>query len=219
MPFITYDEMLELASLGAKVLHGRSVEMAKNFSVPLQVLNSFNHEPGTMVVKEYQQMEDIVVSGVAYNRNEAKISILGVPDKPGVAARLFGEVANHHIIVDMIIQNVGADGRNDISFTVSKEDFQAACDVVEAFKQAVGARGVLTDGNIGKVSVVGIGMKSHSGVAAQMFDALAHESINIEMISTSEIKISVVIRGDDVDRAVQAIHRLFELDRPPRLVV
>ncbi|MEN6627651.1 MAG: aspartate kinase [Candidatus Sumerlaeia bacterium] len=210
---ITYDEMLELASLGAKVLHSRSVELAKNFNVPLQVLSSFNHEPGTMVVKEYHMMEDIVVSGVAFNRNEAKISILGVPDTPGMAAKLFGCLGA--TAVDVIIQNVAADDRNDISFTVNRDELVQARELSEKFAAEVGARGVTTDDDIGKVSVVGVGMKSHSGVAAVMFDALAKQGINIEQITTSEIKISVVIRRGDIDRAVQAIHEAFELSDEP----
>jgi aspartate kinase len=212
---ITYDEMLELASLGAKVLHSRSVELAKNFNVPLQVLSSFTHEPGTMVVKEFQMMEDIIVSGVAFNRNETKISLMGVPDRPGIAAQLFSDLAKAQIAVDMIIQNVGAAGRNDISFTVSKEDYVAAKDQAEKFVKGVGAQGIHTDEKIGKVSIVGVGMKSHSGVAAMMFNALARNNINIQMISTSEIKVSVVINAEDIDRAVQAIHDAFELDVEP----
>lgn len=212
---ITYDEMLELASLGAKVLHSRSVELAKNFNVPLQVLSSFTHEPGTMVVKEYENMEDIVVSGVAFNRNEAKISIIGIPDRPGVAAQLFSELAKAQVPVDMIIQNVGSNGRNDISFTVSKEDYSAARELAERFIKEVGGQGIQTDEKIGKVSIVGVGMKSHSGVAATMFGALAKHNINIQMISTSEIKVSVVIGSEDVDRAVQAIHAEFELENEP----
>ncbi len=215
LSFITYDEMLELASLGAKVLHSRSVELAKNFNVPLQVLSSFTHEPGTMVVKEYPNMEDIVVSGVAFNRSEAKISIRGIPDRPGMAARLFGELNRNSIVIDIIIQNVAADGRNDISFTVHRDDFAQAREIAEVFVRESEAREVETDEKIGKVSIVGVGMKSHSGVAATMFGALAKESINIQMISTSEIKISVVINADDVDRAVQAIHQEFELHNAP----
>ena len=215
---ITYDEMLELASLGAKVLHNRSVELAKNFSVPLQVLSSFTEALGTMVVSNYQNMEDIVVSGVAFNRNETKISILGVPDKPGMAAQLFSRLGEARLGVDMIIQNVGSNGRNDISFTVSREDYVAARELAEHFVAETGAQNVQTDEKIGKVSVVGVGMKSHSGVAATMFGALAKQNINIQMISTSEIKVSVVINIEDVDRAVQAIHREFELEKEPQQV-
>lgn len=218
LDFITYDEMLELASLGAKVLHSRSVELAKNFNVPLQVLSSFTHAPGTMVVKEYKHMEDIVVSGIAFNRNEAKISILGIPDQPGMAAQLFSELGTAQVVVDMIIQNVGSNGRNDISFTVSKDDFAAAKALAERFVTVNGAAGVQTAEGIGKVSVVGVGMKSHSGVAATMFGALAKENINIQMISTSEIKVSVVIDDRDIDRAVMAIHHEFVLENEPQQV-
>lgn len=208
---ISYDEMLELASLGAKVLHSRSVEFAKNYDVPIHVRSSFENIPGTMVIKEAKEMEDIVVSGVAYNRNEAKISIIGVPDRPGVAAELFGTLGSRNIVVDMIIQNVGTHGLNDISFTVSKEDLGEALKVANEAAKALGAKEVVHDGNIAKVSVVGVGMKSHASVAATMFAALAKNNINIEMISTSEIKISCLIREEDVDKAVQAIHAEFEL--------
>ncbi|MCX7626657.1 MAG: aspartate kinase [Candidatus Sumerlaeaceae bacterium] len=208
---ISYDEMLELASLGAKVLHSRSVEFAKNYNVPIHVRSSFVDVPGTMVVKEVKEMEDIVVSGVAYNRNEAKISILGVPDRPGIAAEVFGALGGKNIVVDMIIQNVGTHGLNDISFTVSKEDLPQALEVAREVAQRIGAKDVAADSKIAKVSVVGVGMKSHANVAGTMFRALAKNNINIEMISTSEIKISCVIREEDVDKAVQAIHEEFEL--------
>ena len=210
---ISYDEMLELASLGAKVLHSRSVEIAKNFNVPLQVRSSFNTSvPGTMVVQEVKEMEDIVVSGVAYNRGEAKISVIGVPDRPGIAAMLFSQLGTKGVVVDMIIQNVGANGLNDISFTVSKDDLNQALEISRAYATETGSKDVVSDRNIAKVSVVGIGMKSHSGVAATMFQALAKNNINIEMISTSEIKISCVINENDLDRAVRAIHDEFELE-------
>ena len=216
---ITYDEMLELASLGSRVLHSRSVELAKNFDVPLQVRSTFTTESGTLVMKEYEKMEDIVVSGVAYNRDEAKISVVGVPDRPGIAAQLFNRLATRHIVVDMIIQNIASsEGFNDISFTVSKDDFPEAKDVAEAFAKDTGAKVVETDEAFGKVSIVGVGMKSHSGIASTMFGALAEENINIEMISTSEIKTSVVIREKDVDRALQAIHNAFELEENPKPV-
>lgn len=213
---ISYDEMLELASLGAKVLHSRSVEFAKNYNVPIHVRSSFVDVPGTMVVKEVKEMEDIVVSGVAYNRNEAKISILGVPDRPGIAAEIFGALGARNIVVDMIIQNVGANGLNDISFTVSKEDFNEALKVANEVAKKIGAREVVHDSKIAKVSVVGVGMKSHANVAGTMFRALAKNNINIDMISTSEIKISCVIREEDVDKAVQAIHEEFELAEASR---
>ena len=213
---ISYDEMLELASLGAKVLHSRSVELAKNYDVPLQVRSSFEDVPGTMVTKEKRDMEDIVVSGVAYNRGEAKISLIGVPDRPGVAADLFGILGAANICVDMIIQNVGESGTNDISFTVSKDDFENALNVVEKAAAELQARQVRHDKEIAKISVVGVGMKSHAGVAATMFRALARNQINIEMISTSEIKISCLIREADIDRAVHAIHEEFELEEVAR---
>lgn len=213
---ISYDEMLELASLGAKVLHSRSVELAKNYDVPLQVRSSFENAPGTMVVQEEKEMEDIVVSGVAYNRGEAKISLIGVPDRPGVAAELFGIIGSNNICVDMIIQNVGESGTNDISFTVSKDDFEEALKVINKAAEELQARQVRHDKDIAKISVVGVGMKSHSGVAATMFRALAKNEINIEMISTSEIKISCIIRESDIDRAVQAIHEEFELEEVAR---
>ena len=212
MDFITYDEMLELASLGAKVLHSRSVELAKNFKVPLQVLSTFTGNPGTMVVKEYEHMEDIVVSGVAFNRQEAKISIIGIPDTPGMAANLFAALGDAKVVVDMIIQNVGTDNANDITFTVLEEDFLAAKDLAEQWARDNGAEGVLTDSDIGKVSVVGVGMKSHSGVARTMFGALAKENINIQMISTSEIKISVVLDEKYLELAVRVLHKAFGLE-------
>lgn len=208
---ISYDEMLELASLGAKVLHSRCVEVGKNFNVPIHVRSSFNLVPGTMVVQEVKEMEDIVVSGVAYNRAEAKISVLGVPDRPGIAAKLFGMLGDRGVVVDMIIQNVGSSGLNDISFTVSKDDLTEALKIADEFAKETGAREVISDRNIAKVSVVGVGMKSHSNVAATMFKALAKNNINIQMISTSEIKISCLIDEKDVDVAVRAIHDEFEL--------
>lgn len=214
---ISYDEMLELASLGAKVLHSRSVELAKNYDVPLQVRSSFKNGPGTMVIKEEKEMEDIVVSGVAYNRGEAKISLIGVPDRPGVAAELFTILGSAQVCVDMIIQNVGEKGTNDISFTVSKDDFDDALKVVEKAASELQAQQVRHDKDIAKISVVGVGMKSHAGVASTMFRALAKNDINIEMISTSEIKISCIIRESDVDRAVQAIHEEFELQETSRV--
>ena len=184
---------------------------SKNYNVPIHVRSSFEDVPGTMVVKEAKEMEDIVVSGVAYNRNEAKVSILGVPDKPGIAAEVFGRIGAKNIVVDMIIQNVGADGRNDISFTVGKEDLDEALKLASELAGEMGADRAVADKEIAKVSVVGVGMRSHAGVAATMFGALAKNNINIEMISTSEIKVSCVIREADVDRAVQAIHDEFEL--------
>lgn len=208
---ISYDEMLELATLGAKVLHNRSVEFARKYNVPLQVRSSFNDNPGTLVVKESKEMEDIVVSGVAYNRSEAKISILGLPDRPGIAADVFGALHDAHIVVDMIIQNVGHDGTNDLSFTVGRGDLREALACAEKIAEQIGARGVESAPNVAKVSVVGAGMQSHTDVAAKMFRALAEQNINIQSISTSEIKISCVIAEEDVDKAVQAIHDALDL--------
>ena len=209
---ISYDEMLELASLGAKVLHSRSVEMGKNYNVVIHVRSSFTDVPGTLVLKEDKSMEDIVVSGVAYNRNEAKISIVGVPDRPGMAAEVFSRISDAHIVVDMIIQNIGEEGKNDITFTVSKEDFRQTLQIAKDLCRELGADEVMSDDKIAKVSVVGVGMKTHCGVAAKMFKALAKNGINIEMISTSEIKISCVIRESDMDKAVQAIHDELKLE-------
>ena len=212
---ISYGEMLELASLGTKVLHSRSVELAKNYDVVLQVRSTFKDVPGTLVMKEDRKMEDIVVSGVAYNKQEAKISIVGVPDKPGIAAQIFSRIAEEQIVVDMIIQNVGEKGKNDISFTVAKEDFRQTIELAEKLKAELGADEVRSDENVAKVSVVGVGMKAHCGVAAKMFNALAANKINIDSISTSEIKISCLIPEKDMEKAVQAIHDILELEEAP----
>jgi aspartate kinase len=208
---ISYDEMLEMASLGAKVLQSRSVEFAKNHGVPIHVRSSFNNNPGTMVVKEDADMERVVVSGVTYNKNEAKISILGVPDKPGIAAQLFGKVAEDHIVVDMIIQNISQNGHTDISFTVPKPDLRRTLEIVNEIAGEIGAERVISDEKISKVSIVGVGMRSHSGVASAMFTCLGKEGINIQMISTSEIKISCIIDSKYTELAVRALHDVFKL--------
>jgi len=208
---ITYDEMLELASVGAQVLYHRAVEIAANYNVPLHVRSSFKDVPGTLVVKEAEPMEDVVISGVAYNRNRAKISLIGVPDRPGIAAEVFGRLAEKHIVVGMIIQNVGEEGLNDISFTVDRGEATRAAEIAREVREALGARGVVVDTDVAKVSVVGVGIKSHTEVAARMFQALASRNINIESITTSEIRISCLIREKDVDQAVQAIHDEFAL--------
>lgn len=208
---ITYGEMLELASLGAKVLHGRSVELAKNYQVRLRVLSSLDPGPGTMVVEEYENMEDFFVSGVTLDRNESKLSIIGVPDKPGMAATIFSRLGAANISVDMIIQNVGSDGVNDISFTVDNEDFKSAKRLSEQICGEIGAMGVQSEEGIGKISVVGVGMKSHSGVAGRIFNALAAAGINIKMLSTSEICVSCLIDLDKGEAAVKAIHDEFTL--------
>ncbi len=215
---ITYDEMLELASKGAKVLNSRSVELAKNFSVPLRVLNSMNPGPGTMVVKEYEHMEDFVVSGVTVNEHEAQISIIGVPDKPGMAAKVFKTLGDAGIAVDMIIQNIGSDKVNDISFTVGEADFSRAKEIAEQLVSEMGAIEVQTDDSIAKLSVVGVGMKSHSGVAGNMFQALADAGINIQMVSTSEICITCLIDVGQVRDALKALHKEFGLGKTAQSV-
>lgn len=215
---ISYDEMLEMASLGARVLHNRSVEMAKRFAIPLHIRHSFSRSPGTLITKEDKSMEDVLVSGVTLSKDEAKVSLRGVPDKPGVAAKLFQAIANANISVDMIIQNVGKEGLSDISFTVAKEELKKAVATTEKISRAIGNCEVSADNNIAKVSIVGIGMGSHSGVATGMFTALAKEGINIQMISTSEIKISCIISKKDGEKAAQAIHAKFKLEKrhPPK---
>lgn len=210
---ISYEEMLELASLGAKVLHSRSVELARKFNVPLRVRSTFSDGEGTKVIGETRMMEDIVVSGVAADKNQAKISLIGVPDRPGVAARVFQALSANNINVDMIIQNASVEGITDMSFTVAETELPKAIEVVEELKEELNFKGVVWDRNIAKVSAVGIGMRSHAGVAARMFKALADCGINIQMISTSEIKISCVIEKRFADQAVRAIHDAFELGK------
>ncbi len=207
---ISYDEMLELASLGAGVLQSRSVEFAKNYNVSLHVRSYKHNGAGTLVVPEEKEMEDVVVSGVAFNHNESKIAILGVPDRPGIAADVFSRVGEAGIVVDMIIQSIASGGLNDISFTVSRDDFEKTKAIAEDIAKEVGAREVVGDPHIAKVSAVGVGMRSHSNVASRMFRALAANKINIQMISTSEIKISCIIAEGDLETAVRAIHEAFE---------
>lgn len=204
---ISFDEMLELASLGAKVLQIRSVEFAKRYNVPVHVRSSFNTEPGTWVVPEDTNMEDVLVSGVTYDLNEAKITLLRVPDRPGLATKIFSPIARAHIVVDMIIQNASEQGFTDITFTVPRLDHPKALEMVQSFAKEIGASGVVSDTSIAKVSVVGLGMRSHAGVAARMFEVLAREGINIQMISTSEIKVSVVIDAKYAELAVRVLHR------------
>ena len=209
---ISYEEMLEMASLGAKVLQARSVEFAMKYQVPVRVLSSFTDTPtGTLVTKEDREMEQVVVSGVAYDRNQAKITLLGVPDRPGIAARLFGGIAKENIVVDMIIQNISQDGLTDISFTVPRGDGEKAVTLVKTLAREIGARDVELSEGIAKVSIVGVGMRSHSGAAATMFDTLAREGINIMMISTSEIKISCVMDAKYTELAVRSLHEAFGL--------
>jgi aspartate kinase len=206
---ISYEEMLELASLGAKVLQIRSVEMAMKYKVPLWVKTSFEEKEGTVVTQEDKDMEKIVVSGVSAERNEAKIAVRRLADRPGIASQLFESLAASNINVDMIIQNVSADGFTDLTFTAPKSDLKAALRIAENVGKEIGAGKVESDDKIAKVSIVGVGMRSHSGVAAKMFTTLAKEKINIQMISTSEIKISVVVDDKQADAAVKALHKAF----------
>ena len=209
---ISYDEMLELASLGAKVLQTRSVEFAKKYNVPLVVRSSFNTNPGTLVVKEDTDMEKVVVSGVTYDKNQAKITALAVQDKPGIAAKLFQAIAGDNIVVDMIVQNISSDtNATDISFTVPKADASKAEKITKEIVAEIGAHGVLLREDIAKVSVVGVGMRTHSGVAAKMFETLAKHNINIMMISTSEIKVSCIIDAKYTELAVRILHDAFDL--------
>jgi aspartate kinase len=201
--------MIELASTGAKVLEIRSVEFAKKFSVPVHVRSTFVDAAGTWLVGEDESMDDVLVSGVSYDRNEAKITLVRVPDRPGLAAQIFGPIAEAHIVVDMIIQNASEDGTTDLTFTVSKADHKKAVAIVEQTLPALQAKGIRVDTDIAKVSVVGVGMRTHAGVAAKMFEVLGREGINIEMISTSEIKISVVIDAKYTELAVRVLHDAF----------
>ncbi len=210
---ISYEEMLELASSGAQVMQARSVEAAGKFSIPIHVRSSFSGREGTLITKEVKAMEDVFVSGVTFNKTEAKITVCDVPDKPGNAARIFGEVARHNINIDMIIQNVSRTGATDVSFTVLATDLAKALKVVRKLVKSMGAKNVTFNKDIAKVSVVGIGMRSHSGVAAKMFKAMAEKKINIEMISTSEIKISCVVKKSDGEAAVRMLHKAFGLSK------
>ena len=208
LPMISYDEMLELATLGAQVLHNRSVEMAKKYGLELEVLSSITKQPGT-IVKEITKMEKMLISGVAKDTNIARISIIGVPDKPGLALRVFSKLSAKNINVDIILQSVGRNGTKDISFTIAQDNLKLALDLLEPYAEALGATSVVYNEHVAKVSIVGAGMESHPGVAADMFEALYGANINIHMISTSEIKISVLIDESEADAAVQAVHNKF----------
>jgi aspartate kinase len=210
---ISYDEMLEMASLGAKVLQIRSVEFAKKYNVPVHVRSSFNEEEGTMVVREEKDMEKVVVSGIAYDKNQARITLTKIPDQPGIAAKIFTPMAKVGIDVDMIIQNTRAGGLTDLTFTVSTSDYNKAMEIQKHLAGEIGTQEVYGDENIAKVSIIGVGMRSHAGVAATMFSALARENINIMMISTSEIKVSCVIQEKYTELAVRVLHETFELDK------
>lgn len=209
---ITVEEMLELASQGAKVLQTRSVEFAGKYRVPLRVLSSFEDGPGTLITHEVSDMEQPLIAGIAYNRDEAKVTIRGVPDQPGVASRIFGPISAAHLNIDMIIQNVAQDGTTDLTFTVNRNEYAQAMKLLNEIAQELNARDVVGDDTLAKIAIVGVGMRSHSGVAAKMFDTLAAEGINIELISTSEIKISVGVNDKYLELAVRALHKAFELE-------
>jgi aspartate kinase len=208
---ISYDEMLEMAALGAKVLQARSVEFAKKYGVPVHVRSTFKPDPGTLVTREDERMEAVVVTGITHDRGQAKVSILRVPDRPGIASRVFGGLGSREIVVDMIVQNISRDGYTDISFTLPRGDRQRAETVLAELAKEIGAEGVKADDRIAKVSIVGVGMRSHAGVAARMFETLSREGINIQMISTSEIAVSCVIEDKYTELAVRALHDAFEL--------
>lgn len=214
---ITFEEMLEMASQGSKVLQIRSVEFAGKYKVPLRVLHSFKEGPGTLITldEEDSTMEQPIVSGIAFNRDEAKVTVAGVPDTPGVAAKILAPIGAANIEVDVIVQNVSADGTTDLTFTVHKNDMSKAVAVLEAVAKEIGAREVRSDDKVAKVSIVGVGMRSHAGVASSMFTALAEDRINIQMITTSEIKISVIIDERYLELAVRSLHTAFGLDAEP----
>jgi aspartate kinase len=209
---ITVEEMLELASQGAKVLQTRSVEFAGKYRVPLRVLSSFQDGPGTLITHEVSNMEQPLIAGIAYNRDEAKVTIRGVPDQPGVASRIFGPISKAHLNIDMIIQNVAQDGTTDLTFTVNRNEYAQAMQLLNEIAKELNARDVVGDDTLAKIAIVGVGMRSHSGVAAKMFETLATEGINIELISTSEIKISVGVNDKYLELAVRALHKAFELE-------
>ena len=208
---ITAEEMLELSSLGAKVMQNRAMEFAHKFGVPVRVLSSFNNTPGTLITSEESTMEQPKITGIAYNINEAKLTIRNVPDRPGIASKVFGPIADAHINVDMIIQNVGTDNNTDLTFTVDRSEFQNSLNLIQSIMPEIGAEDIVAADNIAKISLVGVGMRSHTGIATTMFTTLAAEGINIQMISTSEIKISVIVDEKYVELGVRALHQAFEL--------
>ena len=212
---ITFEEMLEMASLGSKVLQIRAVEFAGKYNVPLRVLHSFKEGPGTLITTESEDtMEQPVISGIAFNRDEAKLTITGVPDVPGVASKILGPISDSNVEVDMILQNVSAEGLTDFTFTVHRNDYDQALETIKTIAKSLNAKGAIGSEKIAKVSIVGVGMRSHAGVASRMFESLANENINIQMISTSEIKVSVVIDEKYLELAVRALHSTFEMDQP-----
>ena len=210
---ITYDEMLEMASMGAKVLQIRSVEFAKKYGVTLHVRSTFSDEPGTLLVQEDEAMESVMVSGIAYDKDQARITLVDVYDEPGIAAKIFEPLASSGIIIDMIVQNPSRDGRTDITFTVNRSNLERALQIIQGIKESIGARDILHDPGVAKISVIGVGMRSHSGVAAIAFKALQGEGINILIISTSEIKISCLVEEKYAELAVRVLHEAFGLDQ------
>ena len=208
---ITAEEMLELSSLGAKVMQNRAMEFAHKFGVPVRVLSSFHDTPGTLITAEESTMEQPKITGIAYNINEAKLTIRNVPDRPGIASKVFGPIADAQINVDMIIQNVGTDNNTDLTFTVDRSEFQNSLNLIQSILPEIGAEDIVAADNIAKISLVGVGMRSHTGIATTMFSTLAAEGINIQMISTSEIKISVIVDEKYVELGVRALHQAFEL--------
>ena len=210
---ITFEEMLEMASQGSKILQIRSVEFAGKYNVPLRVLSSFEDGPGTLITYEEDEVEDALISGIAFNRDEAKLTILGVPDQPGVAYQILGPVGENNIEVDMIVQNIGADGTTDFTFTVHRNEYQKAHDILSETAKELGAREVVGDDKVVKIALVGVGMRSHAGIASTMFETLAKEGINIRMISTSEIKVTVMVDEKYLELAVRALHTAFGLDQ------
>ncbi len=212
LPRITYEEMLEMASLGSKVLQIRSVEFARKYNVNLRVLSSFQDGPGTLITDEEEDMEAALISGIAHNRDEAKLTIIGVPDQPGIASQILGPIANANIEVDMIVQNVGVDNTTDFTFSVHRNDYENAMDILKSVAKDIKAKDVTGDSKIAKISVVGVGMRSHAGIASKMFKALADEGINIQMISTSEIKVSVVVAEKYLELGVRTLHSAFGLE-------
>ncbi|MDA7641162.1 aspartate kinase, partial [Opitutaceae bacterium] len=212
LPEISYEEMLELASLGTKVMQARSVEFSNKFNVPFEVRSSFKNKPGTIVKEEVSSMEDVVVRGVALDKNQAKVMVANIPDKPGTAARVFRSLSEANVVVDMIVQNIGRNGVANLTFTVPRDDTHRASQAVEEVLQELGGGEVTLVGDIAKLSVVGVGMRTHSGVASQLFSALNDAEVNIQLISTSEIKISVVINENESDHATRVVHSAFGLD-------
>lgn len=215
MAKITFEEMLEMASLGAKVLQIRSVEFAGKYNIPLRVLSSFEEGPGTLITYEEKSMEHAVVSGIAFNRTEAKVTLLDVPNEPGIAKKILSVVSGNNIDIDMIIQNIGENGKTDFTFTVHRDDYDKTIAELSKIEKDLGISGIVGDAKIAKLSIVGVGMRSHAGIASKMFEALAKEGINIQLISTSEIKISVVIDEKYLELGVRALHAAFELEKAP----